>query len=70
MPKGSALLPKQAVLVPPLWYLLIMLQSYLLQQDGLWLTFLLNACEGKEPVMVKHRRDQRQWHFLRADNLY
>jgi hypothetical protein len=34
MPKRSALLSKQAVLVSPLWYLLIMLQSYLLQQDG------------------------------------
>jgi len=34
MPKGSTLLPKQAALVPPLWHLLIMLQSHLLQQDG------------------------------------
>jgi hypothetical protein len=34
MPKGSALLSKQAVVVSPLWHLLVMLQSYLLQQNG------------------------------------
>ena len=34
MPKGRTLLSKQAALVSPLWHLLIMLQSYLLQQDG------------------------------------
>jgi hypothetical protein len=33
MPKGSTLLPQQTALVSPLWYLLVMLQSHLLQQE-------------------------------------